>query len=144
MKKFTFPLILGIGVILLSACTQSSGALTVIGAWARPTSAGNNTAAYFVIENGTAVDDTLLSVSSEIASATEVHMSMGDENGVMSMQMQESVPVPAKDRLEFKPGGLHVMFIGLNRDIKPGDTFILKLQFEKAGEVSLTVEVKEQ
>lgn len=141
-KKLIALLLLA--TLLVSACGSSSAELAVRDAWARPALTGENGAAYFVIENGTASDDTLLSVSSEIASTTEVHMSMGDDNGVMSMQMQESVVVPAKDKVEFKPGGLHVMFIGLTQDLKVGDTFTLTLNFEKAGEVVLQVEAKEQ
>ena len=107
-----------------------------------PPVAGENGAAYFVIENGTFADDTLLSVSSEIATATEVHMSMGDANGVMSMQMQEYVLVPARGQVEFKPGGLHVMFIDLMRDLKEGDTITLTLNFEKAGSKLIEIPVK--
>lgn len=132
-----------LATLLVSACSSSSGRLTIQDAWARPASAGENGAAYFVIENGTAADDTLLSVSSEIAAATEVHMSMADGNGVMSMQMQEAVTVPAKGQVEFKPGGLHVMFVNLNRNLKVGDTISLTLNFEKAGSLTIEVPVKE-
>jgi len=129
--------------LLASACGSSSGKLTVQDAWARPASAGENGAAYFIIENGTASDDTLLSVSSNIASATEVHMSMADGNGVMSMQMQEAVAVPAKGKVEFKAGGLHVMFVNLNRGLKVGDTITLTLNFKSAGSVVIEVPVSE-
>jgi len=138
-KKYLAILI----ALLVSACGNVSGELTIKDVWARPASAGDNGAAYFVIENGTGADDTLLSVSSEIADATEIHMSMGDSNGVMSMQMQESVPVPAKDKVEFKPGGLHVMLVSLSRDLKVGDTITLTLNFEKAGSMTFDVPVKE-
>lgn len=131
-------------VLLISACGGSSGNLTIQDAWARPASVGENGAAYFVIENGASSDDVLLSVSSEVASAAEVHMSMGDANGVMSMQMQESVTVTGRGKLEFKPGGLHVMLIDLNRNLNIGDTFTLTLLFEKVGEISLQIKVKEQ
>lgn len=124
-------------------CSGSPDTITVNNAWARPGSAGENGAAYFVIENGTGVDDTLLSVSSEIASAAEVHMSMSDDNGVMSMQMQEAVPVLAKDQVEFKPGGLHVMLIALAQDLNVGDTIPVTLNFEKAGSIKVDVSVRE-
>ena len=134
---------LTVAVTIFSACAPSNSTLTVQNAWARPASAGENGAAYFVIENGTASDDTLLSVSSDIASATEVHMSMMDGNGVMSMQMQEAVAVPAKGKVEFKAGGLHVMFVGLNRDLKVGDTITLTLTFKEAGNLVIEVPVTE-
>ncbi|MDP2777700.1 MAG: copper chaperone PCu(A)C, partial [Anaerolineales bacterium] len=90
------------------------------------------------------IDDTLLSVSSDIAAATEVHMSMVDGNGVMSMQMQEAVIVHAKDKVEFKPGSLHVMFVSLTRDLKTGDTITLTLDFKEAGSLTIQVPVRAQ
>jgi copper(I)-binding protein len=116
--------------------------MSIRDAWARPASAGDNGAAYFVIENGTPSADTLLSVSSDIASATEVHLSMVMDGGVMSMK-QESVSVPAKDKVEFKPGGLHVMFVGLTQDLKVGDTITLTLNFENAGNRIIEVPIRE-
>jgi copper(I)-binding protein len=132
-----------IALLMLNACSSSSGVLSVQDAWARPASAGENGAAYFVIENGTAADDILLSASSEIAAATEIHKSMMMDGGMMSMQQQKSVPVPAKGQVEFKTGGLHVMFVNLTRDLKVGDTITITLIFEKAGSMTIQAIVKE-
>ena len=143
MKNKALIIVLLLTTLLASACGSSSRELTIQNAWARPASAGENGAAYFVIENGTSSDDTLLSVSSDIAEATEVHMSMMDGNGVMSMQMQEAVAVPAKGKVEFKAGGLHVMFVTLNRDLKVGDTITLTLTFKDAGNLVIEVPVTE-
>ncbi len=144
MKKFAFPFILSIAVILLSACTLSSGALTVNGSWARPAFKGENGAIYFVIENGTDGDDALVSAGTNIASNAEAHMSMMNDQGVASMQMQSAVQIPASDSVTFKPGGLHIMLVDLKQDLRVGDTFTLTLQFEKAGEIMVQVEVREQ
>ena len=144
MKKFAFAFILIIAVILLSACAPSSGALTVNETWARPASIGENGAVYFVIQNETTSDDALISVSTDIASTAEAHMSMMNDQGVASMQMQEAVMVPAGESVTFKPGGLHIMLVDLKQDLKIGDTFTLILQFEKAGEITVQVEVREQ
>ena len=70
-------------------------------------------------------------------------MSMSDDNGVMSMQMQEAVPVLAKDQVEFKPGGLHVMLVALAQDLNVGDTIPVTLNFEKAGSIKVDVSVRE-
>lgn len=142
MKKINLLPVLLLMALLISACGSSKG-LTVQDAWARPASASENGAAYFVIENGTTADVILASVSSDIATATEVHMSMMDGNGVMSMQMQEAVVIPAKDKVEFKPGGLHVMFVSLTQDLKVGDTIMLTLNFENAGSLIIELPVRE-
>ena len=143
MKNKNLISLLLLATLLVSACS-SSAELTVQDAWARPANAGENGAAYFIIENGSNIDDTLLSVSSYIAAATEIHMSMVDGTGVMPMQMQEAVIVPAKDKVEFKPGGLHVMFVSLTRDLKTGDTIMLTLDFKEAGSLTIQVPVRAQ
>ena len=75
--------------------------------------------------------------------AMETSMMAGMEGGVMMMVQQENVPVSAESQVEFKPGGLHVMLIGLKQDLNPGDTFAVTLNFENAGEITLDVPVRE-
>lgn len=128
--------------LVLSACVKAEE-FKVMDAWARPGNAGGNGAVYFIISNATDTDDTLLSASTDVASAADVHMSMMNANEVMTMRMQESVEVPAQGKLEFKPGGLHVMLVGLSRDLKAGDTITLTLNFENSGRITIQTPVKE-
>jgi len=144
LRSLIFCALAGITGILLSACAPSSGALTVNETWARPASKGENGAVYFVIRNDTASEDALISAGTDIASTTEAHMSMLNDQGVASMQMQEAVMVPAGESVTFKPGDLHIMLVDLKKDLKVGDTFTLILKFERAGEITVQVEVREQ
>ncbi|MHB8778971.1 MAG: copper chaperone PCu(A)C [Anaerolineales bacterium] len=144
MKKFAFPFILTIAVTFLSACAPSNDGLTVNETRARPAFKGENGAVYLVIENHTDSHDALTGASTEIASATEIHMSMQNEQGVMTMSRQDSVQILPGEKVTFKPGGLHIMLVDLKQDLKIGDTFTLTLQFEKAGEIIAQVEVREQ
>lgn len=129
--------------LLISACS-SSGELTILDPWARPAGAGENGAVYFIISNATNTNDTLLNVRTDLTSDAEIHMSMKDSNDVVSMQMQNSLPVPAQQEIIFKPGGLHVMLIGLNRDLRIGDTISLTLNFENAGSITIQAPIEEQ
>lgn len=142
MKRYLLFILLA--VVNLSACTPASGTLTISNVWARLAAAGDNGAIYLVIENGTGTDDMLLGASTDIAEVAETHVSMQSDQGVMSMQMQKEVQIPAGEDILFKPGGLHIMLVNLNSDLKIGDVFTLALRFETAGEVTLQVEVKEQ
>ena len=45
--------------------------------------------------------------------------------------------------LELAPGGLHLMLIGLTAPLEAGNTLDLVLEFEHAGEVALTIPVRE-
>jgi len=138
VRLFFFVVILS---VLLVACgSAGGGSLQVKDAWARPSLADGNSAAFFVIDNPGA-DDRLLSVSSDVAVAVEMHQTTM-EDGVMQMNQQENVPVP-KGKTTFEPGGLHVMLIGLKNDLTVGDSFDITLNFETAGEQVLTVTVQE-
>ena len=133
------------GFMLLAACQSSkitTGVLTVNDAWARPVARGDNGAVYFVIENGTSQDDVLISVQSEIASAVELHRSQM-ENNHMSMHQAGEIALPAGEAVEFSPGGLHIMLVGLRRDLTTGTSFDITLTFQNAGKQNVTVSVKE-
>jgi copper(I)-binding protein len=78
-----------------------------------------------------------------VAASVELHKTVM-ENGVMKMQPQESVEVPAHNKVEFKPGSLHIMLVNLKQDLKPGDRLELTLQFDKAGAKTIQVSVQEQ
>lgn len=136
-------LLLSLLVLMLSACSPSNRTLTVREAWARPARKGQNGAVYFILKNDSGTDDALIGASTDAAASAEAHLSMMDSSGVMSMRMQDAVQVPAGESVVFKPGDLHVMLIDLNRDLQINDTFALTLRFEKAGEITLQVEVKE-
>jgi periplasmic copper chaperone A len=104
---------------------------------------GTNSAAYFVITNDGDEADTLIGAKSEVASSTEMHETR-IENDVAQMVPIARVDVPAHGSIEFKPGGYHVMLVGLTQDLKVGDTLKLTLQFEKSGEITLDVPIRQE
>jgi len=140
--KSRFIVLILVFASLLAACgSVNNNTLQVNDVWARPALADGNSAVFFVIENKTAQTDTLLSVSSDVAKAVELHMTKM-ENGNMQMMPQNDVPVP-QGETKFEPGGLHVMLIGLKQGLKPGDTFSVTLNFATAGAMPLEVTVQE-
>ena len=102
---------------------------------------GSISAAYMVITNNSDQPDRLLRASSEAAHTTELHISE-IVDGVMSMHPVESVDVPANGQAELKPGGLHIMLIGLTGDLVAGEKLPLTLEFENAGKVQVEAEIR--
>lgn len=139
MKRL-FVIVLS-GVLLLSACDTATG-ITVEDVWARPAAQGGNGAVYFLLQNHSAGSDELIDVSSDVAEAVEIHETTM-EGDVMQMQQLLSVPVKGKESIEFAPGGLHVMLIGLKQDLKVGHHFQITLQFAGADDITLNVPVQE-
>ncbi len=120
------------------------GKLVIEHAYARA-SAGpaKNGAAYFTVRNEGKADDTLVAAKSSVAKRTELHTHIND-NGVMRMrQVEGGIPVPAGDEAVLKPGGYHVMFMGLNGPLFEGETIQVELTFEKAGAITIDVEVED-
>jgi copper(I)-binding protein len=87
----------------------------------------------------TGVGDRLVSASAEVAASVELH-EMKLEGDVMKMRQVDGIELGGGLTTELKPGGFHVMLVGLKGPLVEGASFPMKLKFEKAGEV--TVEVK--
>ncbi len=102
-----------------------------------------NGAVFMELMNQGRVDDSLISAQTDVADAVELHESKMDENGVMRMSPVANIPVPAGGSAILEPGGLHVMLIGLKRELAVGDKFSLTLNFEKSGPRTLEVEVRD-
>jgi copper(I)-binding protein len=126
---------------LAAACAAPS--LALVDQFGLPGSIGGVCAAYFTIDNATDQADVLIGARSDVADIVELHAIKSGADGMITMEPQAEVDVPAHSRVEFKPGGLHVMFTNLKRDLKPGDVFQLTLQFRHTGEVTLQVMVKD-
>jgi copper(I)-binding protein len=140
MKHFLMSVLAGL--LLLSACSPSSG-IEVSKAWMRPAVQGGNGAVYFLIQNRSDSADELTGASSDVAQAVELHESKM-EGDVMQMRHAMSVSLEGNTSLEFAPGGWHVMFIGLNRDLGVGDQVQLTLQFRDHEDITVIIPVQEQ
>jgi copper(I)-binding protein len=60
----------------------------------------------------------------------------------MRMREVDAIPVPARGAVTLRPGGLHLMLIGLTRPLAAGETVPVTLRFERAGEVQATLAVQ--
>lgn len=110
--------------------------------WSRATAPGAPAAGGFLkLENGGEADR-LISASAAVSETVELHTMAMDGNVMKMRKLDNGVEVPAGKTVELKPGGLHVMFIGLKAPLKEGEKFPLKLKFEKAGEVTVDVKVE--
>jgi len=117
-----------------------SNQLEVSNAWARATPGkAENGAAYVTILSPT--PDRLLSASSPAAKKAELH-TMEMAGMVMKMRPVAGLDIPAGQPVALKPGGEHIMLIGLQQPLREGQSFTLTLNFEKAGARTLSVAVE--
>lgn len=139
MKRLVSIIVLGI--FLLSACDAATG-IQVSSAWVRPALKDGNGAVYFLLQNHSAGRDELTGASSDAAQAVEIHES-SMEGDVMRMEQVSFIPIPGKASIEFAPGGLHIMLIGLNEDLSVGDELQVTLHFTEHEDILLNVPVQE-
>jgi hypothetical protein len=111
--------------------------------WARATPAGAATGAvYMTLANKGDAADRLTAASSDAAGKVQIH-EMAVVNGIMKMhQLDDGLAIPAGGSVTLKPGGYHVMLIGLKKPLVAGQTLPLTLTFAKAGTISLTVPIQ--
>jgi protein SCO1/2 len=99
------------------------------------------TAAYMVIENHGQADVTLKSANTASADVIELHK-MELVDGLMKMRKVDSINIPAGGKVELKPGGYHLMVIGLKQSLKEGDMVSISLEFSGDLRQSITIPVK--
>jgi periplasmic copper chaperone A len=129
-------------VFLLAALTTAVAAqaqVKVDQAWARPTVAGQQGGGGF-LSMSSPMADRLISGSTPLAERFELH-TMAMKGDVMEMRQVDAIELPAGQTVQLKPGGLHVMFIGLKQPLALGSKVPVTLKFEKAGEVKVEFDV---
>ncbi|WP_067807508.1 copper chaperone PCu(A)C [Actinomadura formosensis] len=112
--------------------------LAVSGAYVKEPPMPDMTAGYFTITNTGRDADTLTSVTSDLAKHVTVHTTKPDG----SMTEAGPLAVPAHGRLVLRMGGYHVMFIGLHRKPKTGETVTMTLRFATSAPITVNAPVQ--
>ena len=128
--------------VLRVTAAQKQSTLRVEQVWSRATPNGANVGAgYLRLTNTGSAADRLLSGMTDIANRIEVH-EMAMDNGVMKMRaLSDGLTLAPGQSVDLKPGGYHLMLMGLKQPLKEGASFSATLKFEKAGDVPVTFNV---
>jgi copper(I)-binding protein len=120
-----------------------AGSVKISAPWTRATPKGAQVGAgYMTITNKGSAPDRLVGGASEVASDFEIH-EMRMDNGVMRMrQITNGLEIKPGQSVELKPGGNHVMFLGLKQPLAQGEHVKATLAFEKAGKVDIDFTVE--
>ncbi len=120
-----------------------AGDLVITQAWSRATPGGAKVGGgYLTIENKGTEADRLTGGSADVAGKVEVH-EMAMNNGVMTMRpLDKGLVIEPGKTVKLAPGGYHLMLLDLKSPLKQGDKLPVTLEFEKAGKVSLSLDVQ--
>jgi copper(I)-binding protein len=138
--------LVAIALTLAAAFASVTGAFAgdvmVMNAYARAsaTPMAKAGAAYLSVMNHGTEADRLMSISTPAAARAELHTTVM-EGDVMKMEAVGPLEVAPMATVDMKPGGMHVMLMGLKAPLKEGEKIELVLTFEKAGEVKVEVPV---
>ncbi|MGE5271620.1 MAG: copper chaperone PCu(A)C [Thiohalocapsa sp.] len=131
---------------LLAAALPSTGGfaqtkpVAIENAWARATPAkAENGAAYLTLRAADA--NRLTGISTPVAKKAELHQ-MKMEGSVMKMRQVAGIDLPPGKAVTLKPGGFHIMLVGLNQRLQPGQSIPLTLHFAKGGDEQVTAPVE--
>jgi len=120
---------------------QMDEGIVISSARVLPPFPGRDTAAgYMSITNHSKTDDKLLSVTSPISGAVEIHNHV-EEGGVMKMRQVDGVSLKAGETVELKPGSFHLMMFKASLPEKQEDVS-LTLNYENAPSVTMIVPVE--
>ncbi|WP_137126953.1 copper chaperone PCu(A)C [Roseomonas sp. HF4] len=132
-----------VAVAALPAAAQdrAAGDIRIVRPWTRAAGANANGAGFMTLRNGGTEADRLLSAATPAARTVELH-TLIREGDVMRMRPVQDIPVPPGATVELRPGGLHIMLIGLAAPLQQGGRVPLTLRFERAGEVQVELVVE--
>jgi periplasmic copper chaperone A len=138
--------LLGAAVLLVggiaAAETYSAGSLEIVNPWARATPKGATVGGGFLtITNKGTEPDRLIGGSAAPASRFEMHTTV-TEDGVAKMRQVDGLEIKPGETVELKPGGMHLMLMGLKQPLQQGQTVKGTLVFEKAGTVAIEFTVQ--
>lgn len=130
------------GLLLAAGIAASAAAraeVTVKDAWVRATVPAQKSTGAFMTITSTA-DAKVVAARSPVAKSTEIHESMV-MGGHAHMHEVEALELPAGRPVQLKPGGYHVMLMGLERPVKAGERVAIELVVEGRDGRRATVEV---
>lgn len=122
------------------------GSLRIDHPYALPGAAGQTTAVVYFkgVRNTGAVADALLSASTPVAAAVELHR-MQPDAAVMRTQAVPAIEFPAHSDTSLRHGnraGYCLQLLGLKAPLKDGERFSLHLRFRQHGELEVMVWVQ--
>ena len=119
-----------------------AGDVMIHDGWARASLGSNpNSAAYMTLETHGDAVDRLIKAASPVAKSVGLHTHIM-ENDVARMRPVEAIEVAPGEPTVLRPGGLHLMVMGLSAKLEEGGTLPVTLTFEQAGEVTVDLPVR--
>ena len=114
--------------------------IAVESGWARA-SISKNGAAYAKLVNNGKIADRLIAVKSPAARRVQLHTHIMDGNIMKMRRVEGGIAIAPGKSVTMKPGGNHIMLMGLQKKLVAGEQFPLIFVLEKAGEIKAVIRI---
>ena len=126
MSKFSHSIAAVLSTLMIASVSYAQ--VAVNDPWVRATVAQQTSTGAFMLLTAQS-DSKLVGAASTVANHVEIH-EMTMENDIMKMRQIPELTLAANSAVALKPGGYHIMLIGLKRQIHAADVIPLTLTFE--------------
>ena len=110
-------------LLFFSPLRSGQGSLTFHGAYTFETFSEQKACAVYVsIFNNTDKDFVISSVSTDISEKAEIH-GIVIQKEITKMKKMKNLSIKSKQQVFLQPGGIHLMLMGLKRQLKDGSSF---------------------
>lgn len=141
--------------LLLSACAataqpptetpatvqESAPQLQVTDAWIKAAD-GGMTSAFANLHNVSNERITLSGAASTVAQDIELHEMTGSAGATSMQELTGGIVIEPGAEIKLAPGGLHLMLMGVDEPVKPGQNPIITMKLEGGTELAVPFEVK--
>lgn len=140
IKKFLFSCGLLLGAMPISFGVTKH--MTIADLWVRAMPPGSSmSAVYFQIANLTSIPDEILKVSSTAASSVSIHQTK-IQNGMAMMAPVTHLTLAPAQKLQFEPGGYHLMLEELKQPLIKGQTISLTFYFRHHEAITMAASIR--
>ncbi|NVK58043.1 MAG: copper chaperone PCu(A)C [Alteromonadaceae bacterium] len=146
VKSVVITVLLAANMLLATPASVAMESIMVHNANARATFALATTAAVYLTVMNHGDSPTVLegvSVSSDVASQAQIHTTVMDGDMMKMRQVTDGIDITPDAMVEFKPGGYHIMLMGLVNPLEEGNSFSLTLHFDNQADTTVMVTVGE-
>lgn len=121
----------------------TGGAISVAHPWLRmPPPGAKSAGAYLRIRNGSSEDVALQSVQSELAASSSLHETTMVDGVARMRELTDGLEVEANEEVSLEPGGIHIMFADLQRELSVGDLIPATVVFANGEQLEVSFKVE--
>lgn len=142
-RRLVITATLAVLAVPASAQDYKVGALEITRPWTRATPAtAQSGGGFLTVTNKGTTPDRLISARSTVSDKVEVHEMRMDGNVMKMRELEKGLEIPAGATVMLKPGGYHIMFMGLKAPFAKDTKVPVTLVFEKAGSLDIVLDVE--